>query len=220
MYGIRGSAANKYADDNDIIFIDRRYDLSDAIVAGIEKKVWKKSGATQKPTVTLRGTKLKEGRDYTLSYRKNKEVGLAEVRINSAGNYDGFCIRKFKINPKQVTGLKLTAGKNELKAIWKEEKGETLSGYELQYSSSANFKNDAATMTIGKDVFRVFAAALGSRDCRKTPGTILHADGRGIEIACGKGESVLITELQAPGKKRMKAADFLRGHPITEDKVS
>ena len=75
-------------------------------------------------------------------------------------------------------------------------------------------------MTIGKDVFRVFAAALGSRDCRKTPGTILHADGRGIEIACGKGESVLITELQAPGKKRMKAADFLRGHPITEDKVS
>ncbi len=77
-----------------------------------------------------------------------------------------------------------------------------------------------ATMTIGKDVFRVFAAALGSRDCRKTPGTILHADGRGVEIACGKGESVLITELQAPGKKRMKAADFLRGHPITEDKVS
>ena len=150
MYGIRGSAANKYADDNDIIFIDRRYDLSDAIVAGIEKKVWKKSGATQKPTVTLRGTKLKEGRDYTLSYRKNKEVGLAEVRINSAGNYDGFCIRKFKINPKQVTGLKLTAGKNELKAIWKEEKGETLSGYELQYSTSASFKNDAATMTIGK----------------------------------------------------------------------
>ena len=28
------------------------------------------------------------------------------------------------------------------------------------------------------------------------------------------GESLLLTELQAPGKKRMSAADYLRGHPI------
>ena len=124
--------------------------MSNATVTGIVTKVWKKAGVTQSPTVTLKGNKLEEGRDYTLSYRNNKDIGRAEIRINSAGNYDGFCIRKFKINPKQVTGLKLTAGKNEMKAIWKEEKGETLSGYELQYSTSANFKNDAATMTIGK----------------------------------------------------------------------
>ncbi len=76
-----------------------------------------------------------------------------------------------------------------------------------------------ATMTVGKDVFRVFAAAYGEKDCSAEPGTILRADERGVEIACGDGVSVLITELQAPGKKRMKAADFLRGHPITEERV-
>ena len=36
----------------------------------------------------------------------------------------------------------------------------------------------------------------------------------GIEMACAGGETLLVTELQAPGKKRMAAADFLRGHPL------
>ena len=76
-----------------------------------------------------------------------------------------------------------------------------------------------ATMTIGKDVFRVFAADYGEKGSDASPGTILRADARGIEIACAGDESILITELQAPGKKRMKAADFLRGHPVTEGTV-
>ena len=35
-----------------------------------------------------------------------------------------------------------------------------------------------------------------------------------IELACANGETLRITQLQAPGKKRMSAADFLRGHPL------
>ncbi len=76
-----------------------------------------------------------------------------------------------------------------------------------------------ATMSIGKDFFRVFSADYGRRDCGEAPGTILSAGDRGIEIACGDGTSIVITELQAPGKRRMKAADFLRGHPITEGRL-
>ena len=76
-----------------------------------------------------------------------------------------------------------------------------------------------ATMTVGGETFRVFAAAYGEKNGAAAAGTILRADDRGIEIACGDGKSVLITELQAPGKKRMKAADFLRGHPIAEGTV-
>ena len=45
-------------------------------------------------------------------------------------------------------------------------------------------------------------------------GTVIAADTKnGLIIACGEG-SVRILELQAPGGKRMKAADFLRGHMI------
>ena len=76
-----------------------------------------------------------------------------------------------------------------------------------------------ATMALGKDVIRVFAASYGKDGCGEAPGTILSADERGVEIACGDGQSIVITELQAPGKKRMKAADFLRGHPIAKGTV-
>ena len=49
----------------------------------------------------------------------------------------------------------------------------------------------------------------------KAPGTILSAGKQGIEVACGDGKSLYITELQAEGGKRMAAAAYLLGHPIT-----
>lgn len=45
------------------------------------------------------------------------------------------------------------------------------------------------------------------------PGTVLSADGEGVVVACGDG-AVRIAELQLPGKKRLPAADFLRGQPL------
>lgn len=76
-----------------------------------------------------------------------------------------------------------------------------------------------ATMQIGGAVYRVFAAAYG-KPCSAEAGTILCAGSEGIEIACGDGESIVVTELQAPGKKRMRSADFLRGHPVREGRVT
>ena len=47
-----------------------------------------------------------------------------------------------------------------------------------------------------------------------TPGSILQADPKeGLIIACGTG-AVRILELQAPGGKRMRPEDYLRGHTI------
>ena len=45
------------------------------------------------------------------------------------------------------------------------------------------------------------------------PGTVLSADSSGVVVACGKG-AIRIAELQLPGKKRLAAADFLRGQPL------
>ena len=76
-----------------------------------------------------------------------------------------------------------------------------------------------ATMKLGNDAVRVFAAEYGRDHCEESCGTIRSAGKDGIEIVCGDGRSIVITELQAPGKKRMKAADYLRGHPIREGRV-
>ena len=46
------------------------------------------------------------------------------------------------------------------------------------------------------------------------PGEILTADPKkGLILACGKG-AVRILELQAPGGKKMRAEDYLRGHEL------
>jgi len=50
------------------------------------------------------------------------------------------------------------------------------------------------------------------------PGTVLHADGNGLEIAC-HGGSIVFTDLQLEGKKRMSAADFLSGYRVAPGTV-
>lgn len=45
------------------------------------------------------------------------------------------------------------------------------------------------------------------------PGSIMSADNNGVSIACGTG-TLLVKELQLAGRKRLAAADFLRGCPL------
>jgi methionyl-tRNA formyltransferase len=61
--------------------------------------------------------------------------------------------------------------------------------------------------------FKVYKTAPGV-ETNKAPGTILSADKKGIQVACGDGKSLYITELQAEGGKRMAASAYLLGHPI------
>lgn len=71
-----------------------------------------------------------------------------------------------------------------------------------------------ATAEIQGDTFKIFSAEYTDNTTEKCPGAVVSAGKRGIEFACGDGRTLMITELQAPGKKRMRAADFLLGHPI------
>ena len=71
-----------------------------------------------------------------------------------------------------------------------------------------------ATMELEGKTVRVFAAKYTDVKTEKVPGAVVSTDKGGLEIACADGETLLITELQAPGKKRMGAEDYLRGHQI------
>lgn len=70
-----------------------------------------------------------------------------------------------------------------------------------------------ATTDVAGVRWKVFRAHVGD-ETGKAAGTILSADKNGIAVACGDGKSIVITELQADGGKRMAAADYLRGRPI------
>lgn len=74
-----------------------------------------------------------------------------------------------------------------------------------------------ATMELEGKTYRVFGAEYSSSHTEKAPGCVVSAGEQGIEMACANGETLYITELQAPGKKRIRAADFLRGHTLKLD---
>jgi len=68
---------------------------------------------------------------------------------------------------------------------------------------------DARTRGVGLKIWRCAAAA-----GRGAPGEILRVDTGGLRVACGEGVLV-VTELQRSGGKRLPAAEFLRGFPLS-----
>ncbi|MBQ1390389.1 MAG: InlB B-repeat-containing protein, partial [Firmicutes bacterium] len=71
------------------------------------------NGTAQKPAVVKDGTKtLKEGTDYTATYKANTDVGTATVTVTGKGAYSGTVTKTFKItaaNVKTATVSGLTA---------------------------------------------------------------------------------------------------------------
>ncbi len=61
---------------------------------------------------------------------------------------------------------------------------------------------------------KIFSTSVLEETTGKEPGTVIAADKKGLKMACGGGTVLQINELQADGGKRLKAADYLRGHPI------
>lgn len=72
-----------------------------------------------------------------------------------------------------------------------------------------------ATMTLQDKTFKVFRVEKEEKSTAKAAGTLLALTKKGLEVACGTGEVVTVTQLQAEGGKRMPAVDYFRGHPIT-----
>ena len=52
---------------------------------------------TQALTITYGGKKLVNGRDYTLTWENNKNIGTASVTIKGKGKYNGSVTKKFRI---------------------------------------------------------------------------------------------------------------------------
>ena len=100
------------------------------------------TGAALKPAVKVKlGSKtLVRGTDFRISsYKNNTKVGLATVTVKGIGDYTGTAKGTFKINPKKVSGLKLTAGTKRILVQWKKRSGVT--GYQIQYGRKKDFSS-------------------------------------------------------------------------------
>jgi len=107
------------------------------------------SGKKLKPKVTVKykTEKLNQGTDYSVSYKNNKNIGVATATIKGKGRLTGCVTGTFTINPKAVSGIKLKAGSKEMTATWKKVSGVT--GYQLEYSLKKDFSS-SKTAAIAK----------------------------------------------------------------------
>lgn len=72
-----------------------------------------------------------------------------------------------------------------------------------------------ATMVLGGQTVKVFAVRTLDKTTEKPDGVPVAVTKKGLEMACGGGHVMLVEEIQAQGGKRMRCADYLRGHPIS-----
>ena len=73
----------------------------------------------------------------------------------------------------------------------------------------------ATTDAIGGETLKLFASEVTGEKTGLPPGTVTDTGKDGIGVACGDGTVLRVTELQARGKKRMSAASYLLGHPVS-----
>lgn len=70
----------------------------------------------------------------------------------------------------------------------------------------------------GDIVMKLWKAEPCGEDTGKPAGTVVSVSEAGIRVACGSG-SLLVSEIQVPGKKRVKVSEYLKGNRIEEGTV-
>ena len=107
-------------------------------------------GTYKKPaaTVTFEGKVLQEGKDYTISYRNNLNVGVATVIATGMGDYTGYTSKNFTITKRAMAGGTVSVasslsftGSNITPSVTVKVAGRTLTNgtdYTVSYSNNKN----------------------------------------------------------------------------------
>lgn len=130
--------------------------LSGATISSTSAKTYTGVSIKPTPTVKLDGTTLKNGTDYTLSYKNNKNVGKATITVTGKGKYTGsksatFTIAKAKLSNARISsiGTKTYTGKSIKPTPTVKLSGNKLvKGADYTVSYKNNLRAGTATVTV------------------------------------------------------------------------
>ena len=135
--------------------------------AKLAKTTYTYDGTFKKPAVTLTvgGQALKQGTDYSVTYKNNKAAGKATAVITGIGEWGGTKTLTFTINPKAVTQKAPAAAKKAFTAKWNKSVAANASGYQVRYSVNKSMSGAKvkAVAGYGKTSFKVTGLKAGKK---------------------------------------------------------
>lgn len=99
--GIYGGSVKK-------TFTIKTLGISATAVSGTGNKVYTGSALKPVPAVKVGGRTLKNGTDFTISYKNNTEPGTATLTVTGKGNYSGSVSKTFKITARAINDVEVT----------------------------------------------------------------------------------------------------------------
>lgn len=99
--GIYGGSVKK-------TFTIKKLGISATAVSGTGNKVYTGSAIKPVPAVKAGGRTLKNGTDFTVSYKSNTEPGTATLKVTGKGNYSGSVSKTFKITARAINDVEVT----------------------------------------------------------------------------------------------------------------
>ena len=125
------------------------------------------NGKAQKPSVVVKygSKKLKNGTDYKLSYKNNKNIGTATITLTGKGSYQGTRRLTFSILPKKAVLTEVRSKKAKTAQV-KWRKDTSASGYVICYSTDPKFKKGVKKLIISKN--KTTSATLKKLKAKKT----------------------------------------------------
>jgi hypothetical protein len=97
--------------------VDTSVPLTHVVAKAISDQKWTGKAVTPKPTVTYGYYNLREGTDYTLSYKDNVNSGTARVIITGKGAYYGTKTLSFAIRKSQTTKTPVVSYRTHVQKI-------------------------------------------------------------------------------------------------------
>jgi methionyl-tRNA formyltransferase len=161
------------------------------------------AGLDTGPVLAQRGIPINEDDDAGTLHDKLAALGAEMMVATLASLRDG----AMQATPQQQDGATYARKiqKEETRIDW------SRSATELARAVRAFRPSPGAFSLLDGEPLKIWRA--GARDERGAAGTVLRVQEDAIVVGCGQG-ALEVTELQRPGGRRLRAAEFLRGRTL------
>lgn len=173
------------------VTVDGKINISNAKISSIAKQYYTGKAMTPAVKITYDGKTLQKNKDYTVSYKNNKNIGTGTVTIKGKGSFFGTVSKRFSIGVKKGKTYTVDNVKYKITDTKSDGKGTvTLTG--ITNGSKLAKMNIGNTVNIGGKKFQITAiGAKAFKGCAKLKEVVIGTNVKTIGKEAFSGDKKL-----------------------------